>query len=76
MLERKEKAGFTGKKWRAFLVWHIGLLHCSTRKLPLTIRHLNLMVHVQETIELAHPQLGNLQPELFTERIDLCLLPR
>ena len=29
------------------------LLHCSTRKLPLTIRHLDLMVHVQETIELA-----------------------
>jgi hypothetical protein len=52
MLERTEKAGFKGNDWRAFLVWHIGLLHSSTRKLPLTIRHLDLMVHVQETINL------------------------
>jgi len=52
MLERKEKTGFTGKKWRVFLVWHIGRLHSTTRKLPLTIRHLYLIVHVPETIDL------------------------
>jgi hypothetical protein len=53
MLERTFRCGFKGKKWRAFFRWHIGRLDSSTRDLPLTIRHLDLIVHVAETIDLA-----------------------